>query len=64
MRVAQESYRVWLVSSRSRPGLEHRVVYDPLRGRFICDCLGYAARRRRCSHIDEVVRRLREEAGL
>jgi len=64
VKVRQESYRVWLVPSRTQPGVEHRVAYDPLRARFICDCLGYVVHRRRCSHIQEVVERLREEVGL
>jgi hypothetical protein len=64
MQVKEVTYRVWLVPSETQEGVEYTVVYDPVRGRFLCDCPGYTAHKTRCKHIDRVVEMLRREAGL
>ena len=64
MEVRQVSYRVWVVPSETEEGVEYRVVYDPVRGRFICDCPGYAVHRKHCKHIKAVVDAIRREAGV
>lgn len=60
----QVTYRVWVVSSETQEGVEYTVVYDPVRGRFICDCPGYTAHKTRCKHIDRVIESLRRQAGI
>ena len=58
------SYRAWHVESGSQPGVEYTVVYDPIRGRFMCSCQGYVVHRTKCRHIDAVIDFLKERGGL
>jgi hypothetical protein len=55
------TYRVWRVPSESQEGVEYTVVFDAVRQRFICDCLGYVVHKTRCKHIDEVINLLKNE---
>jgi hypothetical protein len=58
------TYRTWTVESDSQPGMEYTVVYDPIRGRFMCSCQGYVVHRTKCKHIASVISFLRERGGL
>jgi hypothetical protein len=58
------TYRTWAVASSSQPGHEYTVVYDPVRGRFMCSCRGFVVHRTRCKHIEAVISFLRERGGL
>jgi len=62
--IKQLSYRVWLVPSESQEGVEYRVVYDPIRERFLCSCQGYVIHKTECKHIEAVIEMLKKEAGL
>jgi len=58
------SYRAWHVESDSQPGMEYTVVYDPVRGRFMCSCRGFVVHRTKCKHIMRVVDLLKGRGGL
>jgi hypothetical protein len=62
-RVRPVTYRTWTVAS-SQPGHEYTVVYDPIRGRFMCSCQGYVVHRTKCKHIQLVLNYIRERGGL
>jgi hypothetical protein len=44
--------------------MEYTVVYDPVRGRFMCSCRGFVVHRTKCKHIMRVIDFLRERGGL
>jgi hypothetical protein len=64
VKVRPVTYRTWAVASSSQPGHEYIVVYDPIRGRFMCSCQGYVVHRTKCKHIMKVVDFLKERGGL
>lgn len=64
MKVRRVTYRVFEVESESNPGESYYVWFDPLRGRFICNCPNYqfrASKGKRCKHVLKVLSMLGDE---